>query len=330
VELRGLVDQEIEADMDELEMGPNNRAFMYGWDGEPLTHELIGGTLSYDVDIEDVGCACAAGVFAVRLDDDQCTVDSFQAGVVPQCASIDIMEANKYGFNVQSLPKEFDTVDPVSQCIRTVQEGEYGPSDNYTINSSQGYNVKTQFFATQNAQGDPVDLTLIRTTLSQDGREVILEQDCPDYLNSLSWPLNNNMAIAISTYNLDLDNDVSKMNCDAICDAGNASFRNVTFTRHDSLLQSDLIWGATTERLDQCEEGCFECRYSWYELQPENVEARCYDYTPMRFGGKCGSNYDRSACASDNDQLCHKSWPSGDEDRWGSMDAACRTVPQCY
>jgi len=62
----------------------------------------LGGTLKYDVNVSDVGCNCAAGVFLVALDDDKCTMGEYASPSRPDCPTIDIMKANNAGFKTKS------------------------------------------------------------------------------------------------------------------------------------------------------------------------------------------------------------------------------------
>jgi len=87
-------------------MGPENRAFVndYPYDHDhywSYNHDFAGGSLTFDVDVNDVDCACAAGVFAVRLDYDQCTWNAYASGTAPDCPTVDLMNANINGFNTQ-------------------------------------------------------------------------------------------------------------------------------------------------------------------------------------------------------------------------------------
>ena len=53
----------------------------------------LNSTLKFDVNVSDVGCNCAAGVFLVNLNDDSCN-----QGESPQCSIVDVMKANDSGF----------------------------------------------------------------------------------------------------------------------------------------------------------------------------------------------------------------------------------------
>ena len=80
-------------------MGLDNRAFILDYPYDDTTywaywHYYLGGPLQFDVDVSSVGCECAAGVYLVELNDDYCSWDSKSRGETPQCATIDVMEAN--------------------------------------------------------------------------------------------------------------------------------------------------------------------------------------------------------------------------------------------
>jgi len=70
-------------------------------------HTYLGGTLEYEVDLSQVDCACASGVYLVDTEGENCDWDPKQRNVSPQCSRIEIMEANKLGFTAASFPCEF-------------------------------------------------------------------------------------------------------------------------------------------------------------------------------------------------------------------------------
>ena len=92
----------------EIEVGHDNRAWLLegvaGYNnGVPTTDDTVqpnflGGSLQFDVDVNDLGCNCAAGVFLVALDGEQCKKDAYESGAQPQCSSINVMKANMEGF----------------------------------------------------------------------------------------------------------------------------------------------------------------------------------------------------------------------------------------
>jgi hypothetical protein len=84
---------------------------------------IRGGAIEYNVDLSSHGCGCVAGVYAVAMNS-QCNGESEQdmssaemeSGMMPSCASIDVMQANPYGFNVSAHPCSNGNCEPQSQC----------------------------------------------------------------------------------------------------------------------------------------------------------------------------------------------------------------------
>ena len=54
----------------------------------------LGGTLEFDVNVSNVDCNCAAGVFLVTLDDNDCNQGEYESSSRPQCPQISVMKAN--------------------------------------------------------------------------------------------------------------------------------------------------------------------------------------------------------------------------------------------
>ena len=147
-------------------MEDNNRAFLFNDyntlnEGTTMKKSYLGGTLEFDVELNEVECACAAGVFLTALDGDKCRLGTYDLDEEPQCATIDLMEANRYGFNAASHPCVGGQCDLVSQCaVKASDQGEnaYGPSDSFTINTQKKYSVKTRFWADSDFTGTPNNL----------------------------------------------------------------------------------------------------------------------------------------------------------------------------
>jgi len=69
-------------------MGFDNRAFVLNEANDDsidkaFKHKYLGGTLKFNVDVSDVGCNCAAGVFLVALDDKDCNWDDHDSSSPP-------------------------------------------------------------------------------------------------------------------------------------------------------------------------------------------------------------------------------------------------------
>jgi hypothetical protein len=85
-------------------MGLDNRAFVlteidakYSA-SKAFKPNYLGGTLKFDVDVSDLGCNCATGVFLVALDEEKCNWGKYDANNKPQCPTVDVMVANTKGF----------------------------------------------------------------------------------------------------------------------------------------------------------------------------------------------------------------------------------------
>lgn len=140
-------------------------------------------------------------------------------GVTPQCASVDIMEANIWGFKTQSSPCEFGECDQANQCQRKATDAtngsEYGPGSDYLVNSNESYHVRTEFWTM--AEGDSyTDLYEIRTTLTQGESTVVISQDCEGNMAGLTGRMNS-MAIGISLTDVGKVNDVAYGECGWEC-----------------------------------------------------------------------------------------------------------------
>lgn len=106
---------------------------------------------------------------------------------------IDVLQANKFDFNMQAHPCENGNCDAASQCsYNMMKDGAQKYSQNaYGVNgdiicTSKDFEVKTEFIA----DPDYRQVFKIKTTLSQEGRSMELEANCGDYLASLSDSLN--------------------------------------------------------------------------------------------------------------------------------------------
>ena len=89
-----------------LVLGMNSNVFIhdYPYDGQYWAFKpyVRGGSVEYDVDVSTFGCGCVAGLYAVALNDEQCSED-VKTGR-PNCPHIDVMQANPFGFNTSAHP----------------------------------------------------------------------------------------------------------------------------------------------------------------------------------------------------------------------------------
>lgn len=111
---------------------PNNQKVFFKtspMDGSQYayTPNLKGGAIEYTVDLSETECGCVAGAYAMAISGG-CDPEAAQSGK-PHCPTIDIMQANQYGFNVAANPCDGGVCDPISQCqYRLKEEGikKYG------------------------------------------------------------------------------------------------------------------------------------------------------------------------------------------------------------
>ena len=136
------------------------------------------------------------------------------------------MQANRFGFESKAHPCANGTCDAMSQCIIGMQKqgvrdyGEYayGPHGSF-IDTNAKFHVKNEFVSTTDYQ----TFWKLRTILSQNGSEIVMEADCRDYLKSLSDPIEGGMGLVLSSWDntsvgedFELDWGQSKQeNCDA-------------------------------------------------------------------------------------------------------------------
>jgi hypothetical protein len=137
------------------------------------------------------------------------------------------MQANLYGFESKAHPCANGTCDAMSQCIIGMQkqgvrdygEDAYGPNGSF-IDTNAKFHVKNEFVSTTDYQ----TFWKLRTILSQNGSEIVMEADCRDYLTPLSDPMGGyGMGFVLSSWDntsvgedFELDWGQSKQeNCDA-------------------------------------------------------------------------------------------------------------------
>ena len=101
-----------------IQIGMNNNLFIQDSqaDGASYAYKpgIRGGSIAYDVDLSAMDCGCVAGMYLVEYND-ECTQDSLDTNF-PQCKTVDVMQANKGGFNVAMNPCNGGSCDAISQC----------------------------------------------------------------------------------------------------------------------------------------------------------------------------------------------------------------------
>jgi len=118
---------------------------------------MKGGALQYKVDLSNTDCGCVAGAYAgayaVSLDSG-CNPEADMMSSKPMCTSIDIMQANKYGFEMAAHNCEDGSCDAKSKCMYSMNtdgiekygKGAYGIGGSM-IDTTKPFDVETQFIA---------------------------------------------------------------------------------------------------------------------------------------------------------------------------------------
>lgn len=88
--------------------------------------------------------------------------------------------------------------------------------------------------------------------------------------------------------------------------------------------------GVPTQSLEDCYDGCVECRESWYGDNYEDQMPHCVDDTPMKYKEKCPEKNKWQSDKCNDEGLCVKTWPSNDPKAQNSHKAICRTLPDKF
>lgn len=201
--VKGLDDRHVSTDGRTLYMGQNNRAWIndYAYDESvwwAYRHNYLAGSMSYDVDLHEVDCACRSGVYLVDYDYESCNWDAKAIGEDPQCARFEVMEANKFFFSTSAYPCNDGVCEDSTQstAVANGDDGKYGPGTFYTINTDEPFNVNVRFWADNRWR-----LTKITTELTQNGTTITLVQDDANYIYSLYRSLYYGMTAVVSNFN---------------------------------------------------------------------------------------------------------------------------------
>lgn len=111
----------------------------------------------------------------------------------------------------------------------------YGPDGNL-IDTNRAFTINTQFVST----ADYSDLWMLRTTLTQDSNEIVMEADCTDYLNEFDADIEGNMTFVFATWD-NREYEFADFECEGLCpepastcDDASVAFSNVKFTQDGS------------------------------------------------------------------------------------------------
>jgi len=130
------------------------------------------------------------------------------------------MQANKYGFETKAHPCSNGTCDAISQCALSMQHEAiqsshhdcYGPGGS-KIDTNKQFHVKNEYVSTT----DYANFWKLRTIISQEDRQIVMEKDCREYLVGLQAPISGEMSIVFSSWDnlnggedFEIDNGQSK------------------------------------------------------------------------------------------------------------------------
>ena len=169
--LNGIGGQNLETEDRTLKISENNRAFLLDKQEDTpfwaYKHNYLGGSVSFDVDVSDVGCGCRAGVYLAAIsDDDTNYFDPLDEGIKPQCSSIDLLEADIWAVQSASAPCSDGSCQESNVCKVKSTGAQVGPGPNYPINTGEPFNVKVAFWAEEGDDGKPSELKKIVTTIT--------------------------------------------------------------------------------------------------------------------------------------------------------------------
>jgi len=140
--------------------------------------KLLGGSISFTVDISKIGCGLNAAFYLVSMPgsgagsngDYYC--DANAVGGNPSCSEMDLFEANRHAIQITAHRCTSATSGcDGGGCARNTQSisNGFGPSSSFTINSASPFTVKITF------NGNP--LTSITSVISQSSKSITLTHD---------------------------------------------------------------------------------------------------------------------------------------------------------
>ena len=231
--LNGVKGQTLTTSGDSLKISENNRAFFLKDASEKVElaykHNYLGGSISFDVDIADVGCGCTAGVYLAAIDE-KFNFKDLDEGVTPTCSSIDLMEADIWGLKTQTSACKNGVCSDANMCWTKTSGAKMGPGPSYSINTSAPFNVKVAFWSDADANGKATNLKKVVTSITQGSALYTLTQECTG-LKALEEEMQkNNFALGVST-----TTHVDGSCLTRRCTAASYKMSNIEFNMNDSL-----------------------------------------------------------------------------------------------
>ena len=123
---------------------------------------LLGGSVSFDIDLSKSGCGCITALYAVGMPAAENSFSPFQYCDASKtggyyCPEFDLMHANRHAYRTNahrcdapSATGLYSSCDTTGQCAVDILQNEgdydYGPSYIYTINTQKPFSVNTVFY----------------------------------------------------------------------------------------------------------------------------------------------------------------------------------------
>merc|ERR1719195_43080 len=182
--------------------------------------QLLGKTLSFNVDLSQVGCACNIALYLIHGPARDWSGNPSQ-GACPKspyycdanrvcgqwCPEVDVMEANDHVF--QTTPHRCDEPSATgrySNCdrrgcqqnTRSLGGNAYGPGPQFTINTRRPFAVQTTFHGSMHSQAPR--FTGLTTRLQQAGRELVMHHSgcSKGYLETMANAMAGGMSMRIT------------------------------------------------------------------------------------------------------------------------------------
>jgi len=160
--------------------------------------KLLGGSITFTVDISSIGCGLNAAFYLVSMPasssgqngDYYCDANSV-GGVA--CSEMDLFEANRHAIQITPHRCTSSTSCDPNGCAKNTQSISkgFGPDSSFTINSLSSFTVKISF-----AKGSDGTLSGITSLISQGSKSITLTHgsECGSgYLSLMGTALNNGM-----------------------------------------------------------------------------------------------------------------------------------------
>lgn len=205
---------------------------------------LLGGSVSYDIDMSGVSCGCIAAFYLVKMpakdwngnpdNTDGWWYCDAQAVGGEYCPEFDIMEANKYAFQTTAHSctyadnGHYSDCDHGGHCVQNSADifnhqgqNAYGPGNWYTIDTTQPFNFKIDF------NEDNGQFASFVTTLSQNGKSI--NTSCYDGSNNWMTEDIKDMGFAMSNWSGDAS-WLWKDTCSGGCENPTIIYKNINIT----------------------------------------------------------------------------------------------------